>query len=116
MPSASISSRVAATSRARAVPVRPLAPASTTARAATPPPPSPPLCRRSFHIILTNNRICLLPERGGGVSVGVGLDEIDLVDHDRFQDRVPHEWFELLRREAPVFRHPAPADGSLPAF
>lgn len=48
--------------------------------------------------------------------VGVGLDEIDLVDHDRFQDRVPHEWFERLRREAPVFRHPAPADGSLPEF
>jgi len=46
----------------------------------------------------------------------VGVDEIDLVDHDRFQDRVPHEWFEVLRREAPVFRHPAPADGSLPAF
>ena len=46
----------------------------------------------------------------------IALDEIDLVDHERFHERVPYEWFEHLRREAPVYRHPAPADGSLPPF
>jgi cytochrome P450 len=30
------------------------------------------------------------------------LDQIDLSDHDAFVERVPHEWFELLRREDPV--------------
>jgi cytochrome P450 len=30
------------------------------------------------------------------------LDQIDLSDHDAFRERVPHEWFELLRREDPV--------------
>jgi cytochrome P450 len=30
------------------------------------------------------------------------LDQIDLADHDAFVERVPHEWFELLRREDPV--------------
>jgi len=29
--------------------------------------------------------------------------EIDLNDVDRFNDGVPHEWFTLLRREAPVY-------------
>jgi cholest-4-en-3-one 26-monooxygenase len=33
------------------------------------------------------------------------LDEIDLSDPDRFVERVPHEWFERLRREAPVHFH-----------
>jgi cytochrome P450 len=34
------------------------------------------------------------------------LDQIDLSDHDAFQERVPHEWFRTLRREAPVFFNP----------
>jgi cytochrome P450 len=34
------------------------------------------------------------------------LDEIDLSDHDAFQERVPYEWFRTLRREAPVFFNP----------
>jgi cytochrome P450 len=37
------------------------------------------------------------------------LDEIDLLDHDLFADHEPWEVFDLLQREAPVFRHPEPA-------
>jgi cytochrome P450 len=33
---------------------------------------------------------------------------IDLSDHDAFVDRVPHEWFATLRREAPVYFNPEP--------
>jgi cholest-4-en-3-one 26-monooxygenase len=34
------------------------------------------------------------------------LDHIDLTDLDVFAERMPHEWFDLLRRVAPVWRHP----------
>ena len=34
--------------------------------------------------------------------------EINLLDPDRFVQGVPHEWFDYLRREAPVFHHPEP--------
>ena len=33
----------------------------------------------------------------------VTLDDVDLTDLDRWAEGVPHEWFALLRREAPVF-------------
>ena len=33
------------------------------------------------------------------------LQDINLWDKDRFVEGVPHEWFETLRREAPVFWH-----------
>jgi cytochrome P450 len=33
---------------------------------------------------------------------------IDLSDHDAFVERVPHEWFATLRREAPVYFNPEP--------
>ncbi len=36
------------------------------------------------------------------------LDAIDLSDHDAFVERVPHEWFATLRREAPVYFNPEP--------
>jgi cholest-4-en-3-one 26-monooxygenase len=35
----------------------------------------------------------------------VPLDEIDLTDPDAYVERVPHEQFATLRREAPVFWH-----------
>lgn len=38
----------------------------------------------------------------------VSLEEIDLSSHDAFVERVPHEWFRTLRREAPVFFNPEP--------
>ena len=38
----------------------------------------------------------------------VPLGEIDLSNHDAFVERVPHEWFRTLRREAPVFFNPEP--------
>jgi cytochrome P450 len=38
----------------------------------------------------------------------VPLEEVDLSSHDAFVDRVPHEWFRTLRREAPVFFNPEP--------
>ncbi len=38
------------------------------------------------------------------------LSDIDLTDPDAFVDGVPHDWFRLLRRDAPVYRH-AEADG-----
>jgi cytochrome P450 len=34
---------------------------------------------------------------------GVYLSDVDLTDLDRWAAGVPHEWFALLRREAPVF-------------
>ncbi|MEO8694520.1 MAG: cytochrome P450 [Acidimicrobiales bacterium] len=37
------------------------------------------------------------------------LAEIDLTDLDLFATRMPHDWFDLLRREAPVWRHPETA-------
>jgi cholest-4-en-3-one 26-monooxygenase len=36
------------------------------------------------------------------------LQDIDLLDRDRFMRGVPHEWFTFLRREAPVYKHPEP--------
>jgi cytochrome P450 len=36
------------------------------------------------------------------------LEEVDLLDHDRFAEREPWDEFDLLQREAPVFRHPEP--------
>jgi cholest-4-en-3-one 26-monooxygenase len=39
----------------------------------------------------------------------VTLADVDLVDPDTFLEGVPHHYFKLLRREAPVYRHPEPA-------
>jgi cytochrome P450 len=39
-------------------------------------------------------------------TVPVTLDDIDLTDHDAFVERVPHEWFTLLRHEDPVHWQP----------
>ncbi len=36
----------------------------------------------------------------------VSLDDIDVTDLDVFAERYPTEWFDRLRREAPVYRHP----------
>jgi cholest-4-en-3-one 26-monooxygenase len=36
------------------------------------------------------------------------LSDIDLVDSENFVAGVPHEWFALLRKEAPVFWHDDP--------
>jgi cholest-4-en-3-one 26-monooxygenase len=38
----------------------------------------------------------------------VDIDEIDLLDRDRFTQGIPHEWFTWLRANAPVHRHPEP--------
>jgi cytochrome P450/nitrite reductase/ring-hydroxylating ferredoxin subunit len=38
----------------------------------------------------------------GPTVAGVDLDRIDLTDLDRWVEGVPHEWFALLRREAPL--------------
>lgn len=40
----------------------------------------------------------------------VSIHDIDLTDLDVFASRLPHDWFDLLRREAPVWQHPATAD------
>ncbi|MBV9534785.1 MAG: cytochrome P450, partial [Solirubrobacterales bacterium] len=34
---------------------------------------------------------------------GVSLADVDLTDLDRWSAGVPHEWFAMLRRAAPVF-------------
>jgi cholest-4-en-3-one 26-monooxygenase len=39
----------------------------------------------------------------------VRLEDIDLLELDRFTEGVPHEWFTYLRHHAPVYRHPEPA-------
>ena len=36
------------------------------------------------------------------------LDDVNLLDQDMFAEREPWDVFELLQREAPVFRHPEP--------
>jgi cholest-4-en-3-one 26-monooxygenase len=41
-------------------------------------------------------------------TTSIGLADIDLLDRDAFVERVPHEWFTLLRREAPIYKHPEP--------
>lgn len=38
--------------------------------------------------------------------MAVSLSDIDLVDPDRFVSGVPHEMYEVLRKEAPVYWHP----------
>jgi cytochrome P450 len=42
--------------------------------------------------------------------VDVGLDDIDLCDLDRFERGFPHDVFEVLRRDHPVWFHPATAN------
>ena len=39
---------------------------------------------------------------------GPGTDGVDLLDYDLFADHEPWEVFEVLQREAPVYRHPEP--------
>ena len=39
----------------------------------------------------------------------VTLDSVDLTDPDAFVDGIPHEWFRLLRDQAPVHFTPEPA-------
>lgn len=40
--------------------------------------------------------------------MGVALADVNLLDHDLFAEREPWDLFELLQREAPVYRHPEP--------
>ncbi len=47
-----------------------------------------------------------MPARSGGVALR--LQDVDLLDPDTFVEGVPYDQFALLRREAPVFRHPEP--------
>jgi len=41
----------------------------------------------------------------------MSLDTIDLTNKDVFVEGVPYQWFETLRREAPVYWHPEPDGG-----
>jgi cholest-4-en-3-one 26-monooxygenase len=41
----------------------------------------------------------------------VDVNDIDLLDHDRFTRGIPHEWFTWLRANAPVHHHAEP-DGA----
>lgn len=43
-----------------------------------------------------------------GARAAFTLADVNLLDHDLFADHEPWEVFELLRSEAPVFRHPEP--------
>ena len=45
------------------------------------------------------------------MSVGTQIDlsRMDLVDPDNYVQAIPHEWFEELRRDAPVIWHPEPS-------
>jgi len=36
------------------------------------------------------------------------LEDINLLDADRWAKGVPHEWFAYLRKHAPVYKHPEP--------
>jgi cholest-4-en-3-one 26-monooxygenase len=46
----------------------------------------------------------------------MNLSDIDLTDQDVWAERIPHDQFELLRREAPIFRHPGKPDELIPDF
>jgi cholest-4-en-3-one 26-monooxygenase len=48
------------------------------------------------------------PTARAGSTVGLTFDDIDLLDRDVFAERVPHEWFEYLRQNAPIYHHPEP--------
>ena len=41
--------------------------------------------------------------------MAIALDDIDLVNPDSYVARVPFEWFDRLRNDAPVSWHPEPA-------
>ncbi len=43
--------------------------------------------------------------------MGTTLAEVDLANLDTFVDGVPHDMFDLLRRDAPVYFHPEPDGG-----
>ena len=43
---------------------------------------------------------------------GIAFDDIDLTDSRAFCDRVPHEWFAFLRKNAPVWWQAGKADGA----
>ena len=43
------------------------------------------------------------------ITTETGLGGIDLVDPDNYVERIPFEWFDELRRTAPVAWHPEPA-------
>lgn len=45
----------------------------------------------------------------GPSTTGLTLDDVDLTDLDVWQQRVPHDWLTLLRREAPLHWHPETA-------
>jgi len=36
------------------------------------------------------------------------IEQINLLDRDRFTEGIPHEWFTYLRANAPIFHHPEP--------
>jgi cholest-4-en-3-one 26-monooxygenase len=38
----------------------------------------------------------------------IDLSQVNLLDRDRFQSGVPHEWFAYLRRHAPIAHHAEP--------
>jgi cytochrome P450 len=42
-------------------------------------------------------------------ATGIDLGEIDLANPDNYLDRLPFEWFDELRRRAPVFWHEEPS-------
>ncbi len=44
------------------------------------------------------------------------LSDINLLSPDIFAERVPHDWFEHLRRNAPIYRHPEPHGPGFWAF
>jgi cholest-4-en-3-one 26-monooxygenase len=53
----------------------------------------------------------MVTSRQGGIKMGqetLTRPDIDLVNPDNFTDGVPYHWFEVLRREAPVYHHPEP--------
>jgi cytochrome P450 len=45
------------------------------------------------------------------VATVLTLADVDLLDHDLFAEREPWDAFDLLQRDAPVFRHPEPPPG-----
>ena len=57
------------------------------------------VAERSSHV---SREVAAAASVAGPDTEGLVLDDVDLTDLDVWERRVPHEWFALLRREAPL--------------
>ncbi len=76
---------------------------TVSVRLVAPPEAQSAVHEREDHVSIEQARSATV---AGPDTSGLSLDEIDLTDLDVWERRVPHEWFALLRREAPLHWQP----------